>query len=148
MGIPIETDSEQENSMDYILRIPRFEETRLDQDVAALLYVRQLGNIPVPEIITFDETPENKLGGPYMVLKRLPGTSLLHNFPDLNQSQKIRVATELGQIFKCMLSKKTTVAGKLNLPARMTGAEPKIDEFPLEPLFQLDSPTQTSCNPT
>ena len=140
-GIPIETDSEQENILDYILRIPRFEEPRLDQDVAALLYVRQLGNIPVPEIVTFDETPENKLGGPYMVLERLPGTNLLYTFPDLDQSQKIRVATELGQIFKRMLSKKTPVAGKLILPARMTGAEPKIDEFPLIPLFQLDSPT-------
>jgi hypothetical protein len=147
MGIPIETDSEQENSMDYILRIPRFEEPRLDQDVTALLYVRQLGNIPVPEVVTFDEISKNNLGGPYMVLERLPGTTLLFTFPDLDQSQKIRVATELGQVFKRMLSKKTTVAGKLILPAGMTGAEQKIDEFPLEPLFQLDSPTTDQLQP-
>lgn len=147
MGIPIETDSEQENMLDCILRIPRFEEPRLDQGVAALLFVRQLGNIPVPEIVTFDKTPKNKLGGPYMVLERLPGTSLLYTFPDLDQSQKIRVATELGQVFNRMLSKKTTVAGKLTLPASTASAEQKIDDFSLEPLFLLDSPTTDQLQP-
>ena len=151
-GIPIETDSEQDNSMDYILRIPRprprfWCDVRLDHDVAALLYVRRLENIPVPEIVAFDETSKNTLGEPYMVQRRLPGTDLNVTFPDLDHNQKIRVATELGQIFNRMLSKKNTAAGKLILPANVAGADQQIDEGSLEPLFLIESPTTDQLQP-
>jgi aminoglycoside phosphotransferase (APT) family kinase protein len=138
---------EQGRSVDYILRIPRFDAARLDRDVAALLYVRKLGAIPVPEIVTFDETSNNKLGSPYMLQKRLPGADLLWTFPGLDHAQKMRVANELGHVFHRMLSKKTTVAGKLILPANVISAEENNDEISVEPLFQAELPTLDQLEP-
>jgi aminoglycoside phosphotransferase (APT) family kinase protein len=131
---------EQEKSLDYILRIPRFDAARLDRDVAALQYVQKLGIIPAPEVIAFDETSDNKLGDPYMIQKRLPGTDLLSSFPELDQSRKCQVAAELGQVLNCMLSKKSIIAGRLILPANVTSSEDKDDEVSVEPLFQPEHP--------
>jgi aminoglycoside phosphotransferase (APT) family kinase protein len=139
--------SAQEENVEYVLRIPRFDAARMDQDVAALNYVKKLGNIPVPDIVAFDETSNNKLGDPYMVQKKLAGTVLLSTFPDLDQNQKIRVATELGQVFNRMLSKKTTVAGKLILPWNVNKSEDMNEEISLEPLFQAETPTLDLLEP-
>ena len=139
--------SAQEKSAEYVLRIPRFDAARLDQDVAALIYVKKLGNIPVPDIIAFDETSNNKLGDPYMVQKKLAGTVLLSTFPDLDLNQKMCVATELGRVFNRMLSKKTTVAGKLILPPHVNKIGDMNDEISLEPLFQAELPTLDLLEP-
>ncbi|KAF3009714.1 hypothetical protein E8E13_008944 [Curvularia kusanoi] len=119
IGITVRA-SDHKKEVDYILRIPRYDTTQLGRDVAALRYVRGFGDIPVPDVIAFDETSGNKLGNPYMVQNRLAGASLLSLYPDLDQAQKCRVASELGHFF--------------NHNANGTGD--KTDHVSIEPLFQ------------
>jgi len=138
--IKMRHDSCQTVYLGYILRIPRFDAAQLDRDVAALRYVQKLGSIPVPDVVAFDETPNNKLGSPYMLQNRLPGTDLLHTFPGLDHDQKCRVAKELGQVFKAMLSKKCAVAGRFTLPKTVSSSEDDSDQISVEPLFQSELP--------
>ncbi|KAH3951810.1 hypothetical protein HBI56_084060 [Parastagonospora nodorum] len=133
--------------LEYILRIPRMDAARLDQYVAALHYVQNLGGIPVPDIVAFDETTNNRLGIRYMVQNRLPGTDLLKTFPDLDHNQKFRVAVELGQVFRTMLSTKSAVAGRLVLPRTVRSSKSSVYEASVEPLFQPDLPTIVQIKP-
>lgn len=51
----------------YILRIPRFDAAQVDDDVAAHRFVRRHTDLPVPNVLAFDRTSNNKLGNPYML---------------------------------------------------------------------------------
>ncbi|KAH5037164.1 hypothetical protein HBI65_198570 [Parastagonospora nodorum] len=135
-------DTCQPRCLDYILRIPRFDAAQLDRDVAALRYVQKLRSIPVPDVVAFDETPNNKLGSPYMLQNRLSGTDLLHTFHRLDHDQKCRVAEELGRVFHAMLSRKCPVAGKLILPHTVSSSKDDGDQICVEPLFQSELPTR------
>lgn len=105
---------------EYILRIPRFHYSRVDDDVAALLFVKRLPAaehmIPVPEVITFDETENNRLQSPFMVQNRLKGQPVLQIYSQLEHGQQRRVAQELGLAFRRMLAVSSTQAGRLVLP--------------------------------
>lgn len=103
--------------------------------------MQKLGSIPVPDVVAFDETPENKLGNPYILQNRLPGTDLLHTFPEIDHDQKCRVAEEFGQVFHAMLSRKCAVAGRLVLPHTVSSSEDDGDQISVEPLFQSELPT-------
>lgn len=112
-----------EATIRYILRIPRAQYTKVDDDVAALLFVHQLLNgspempkIPVPKVILFDWTSDNCLESHFMVQTRLRGRPLLDVYPELSHEQKRRVARELGQVFRRMFAVSSTQAGKLVLP--------------------------------
>ncbi|KAG6354633.1 hypothetical protein INS49_004651 [Diaporthe citri] len=114
-----------ETVSNYILRIPRFKDARVDDDVAVLLFVKRLPEIElcprvpeisVPEIIAFDETENNCLGSCFMVQKRLPGQPLVHIYPQLGHEKQRRVARDLGHVYRRMLSVWSTHAGRLVLP--------------------------------
>lgn len=109
----------------YILRIPRFDAARVDDDVAALLFVKRLPDldpcpgmpeIPVPEVIAFDDTENNRLGSCFMVQKCLRGQRLDNVFPLLGHEKQRRVAKDLGRVYCRMLSVSSTQAGTLVLP--------------------------------
>lgn len=109
----------------YILRIPRFDSARVGDDVAALLFVKRLPDLepcpempefPVPEVIAFDETENNRLGSRFMVQKRLRGQRLDDVYPQLGHEKQRRVAQNLGRVYRRMLSVSSTQAGTLILP--------------------------------
>ena len=88
-----------------VLRIPRFNNARLDRDIAALRFVRKYTSIPVPEIVTYDLTKANPLDSPYIVQTRIQGYDLQANpgpnyYPTLSHNQKCTVAKELGRILR------------------------------------------------
>ena len=88
-----------------VLRIPRFNNARLDRDIAALRFVRKHTSIPVPEIVTYDLTKANPLDSPYLVQTRIQGHDLQANpgpnyYPNLSHNQKCTVAKELGRILR------------------------------------------------
>ncbi|KAK7710340.1 hypothetical protein SLS64_005925 [Diaporthe eres] len=109
----------------YILRIPRSDAARVDDDVAALLFVKRLPDldpcpempeIPVPEVIAFDDTKNNRLGSCFMVQNRLRGQRLDEVYPQLGHEKQRRVAQDLGRVYRRMLSVSSTQAGTLVLP--------------------------------
>lgn len=118
-------NSATETITEYILRTPRFESARVDDDTAVLLFVKRLSSIdhglgipeiPVPEVITFDETENNCLWSPFMVYKRLHGQPLIYVYPQLGHEQQRRVAHDLGCAYRRMLAVSSTQAGRLILP--------------------------------
>jgi hypothetical protein len=94
-----------------IMRIPRFESARVDDEVAALYFTGRLA-IPVPTVIVFDQTADNALGVPYMIQNRIIGTDLYSCFPTLPHSQKMQISRELGAIFRQMLEVHSTIGGR------------------------------------
>ncbi|KAL4796819.1 hypothetical protein BDV19DRAFT_360501 [Aspergillus venezuelensis] len=100
----------------YILRIPRFEAASLNRDLAPLQLLRQQSEIHVPEVIAFDTTTRNALESPYMIQKRIPGSSLFPDYPTLPHDMKCAIAKELGKVYFEMHSIKSVTAGRLTLP--------------------------------
>jgi aminoglycoside phosphotransferase (APT) family kinase protein len=128
--------SSKEKEDEFILRIPRFDAARLDRDVAALRFVQNLGTIPVADVVSFDETRDNKLQHPYMIQNRILGTDLYCTYPRLVHEDKCKIATDLGDIFHRMLSAKTSKAGLFSLfsAESQTGEEP--GEIIITPFYE------------
>lgn len=139
--------TEEDKGFRYVLRIPRFDAARLDRDVAVLQFVRELGGIPIPDIVAYDATPENKLGSPYMVQTRLPGIVLFSAFPDLNHSNKCRVASDLGHVFRRMLTAKSEVAGLFTIPSNTSRSEMKSNQIVIEPFFEPEDSASSKNGP-
>lgn len=99
----------------YILRIPREEDARLDRDVAALMFLHSNTDIPVPRVITYDESADNALSLPYMLQHRVPGENAYTCFGRLSHEQKCSLARELGSILRYMLQMQSSQAGYLVL---------------------------------
>jgi hypothetical protein len=130
-----------DGSEQYILRIPRFDDhaANLVRDVAALRFVSQLGGIPIPEIVYFDETTDKKLGQPYMVQNRLPGTNLYSTYPTLDADAKYQIASELGHVFQRMLSAKNLTAGLFGPPSDLNSFETSNRNIVISSLFEPET---------
>ena len=94
-----------------ILRIPRFDDARIDRETAAVRFVRQNSNLAVPKILASDLTTENVLQLPYVLQNRLPGVSLHTVFPNLSHQQKTRIAQLIGQVLDKLLRITSPVSG-------------------------------------
>ncbi|KAI0849181.1 kinase-like domain-containing protein [Daldinia vernicosa] len=103
------------NSADvqYIVRIPRHDDARVDRDVATLEFLGRHTKISVPKVLTFDTTEDNELHFPYMIQDRIAGTDVLTGFPRLNHAKKLRFARELGNVFRQILAVRSHTAGSL-----------------------------------
>ena len=100
----------------YILRIPRFTEHRLSDDVALLQFLEH--NEPglrAPRVVAFDTTPDNPLGAPYMIQKRVPGYNLFKVLTGLCHQHSCQLAAELGHVYRNLLATRKHHAGRYGL---------------------------------
>ncbi|KAI2465959.1 hypothetical protein F4781DRAFT_407341 [Annulohypoxylon bovei var. microspora] len=134
------------NGTRYILRIPRFDSAELCRDVAILEFLQQHTQLPVPRIEKYDETPDNKLGLPYMVQDRIDGVDLYSSFSDLDDEKRCQVARELGHVFHQMLATRTNVAGHFSYSKDCSHEPFHITPFhSTHPIAYCDRPaTQTT----
>lgn len=130
IGLSRTIGSQEEEKTQYVLRVPRFDAAQLDREVAVLQFVRRYSEIPVPEVVGFNETSNNVLGDPYMVQKRVPGFDLYSSFPKLDHTSKCRIAQQLGLFFRQMLSLRSQVAGVLVLPPDNKSLEAPLQVAP------------------
>ena len=107
--------SQSDDKIQYVLRLPRFDSARLDRDVAVLLFLEQHTHIPAPKVIHFDQTDSNPVLSPYMVQNRLPGADLYHTFPTLDHWQKCLFAKSFGSVVRQMLETRSCDPGPLAL---------------------------------
>lgn len=105
--------SYDEGHRNLILRVPREGESRPDQQVATLDYVRQRTAIPVASIEATDFTCNNAVGKPYAIQHRIPGRDLDSIWDVLSRSQRCVVAKEVGCLIKALLSVESPVAGTI-----------------------------------
>ena len=102
-----------EGHRNLILRVSREDDSRPDQQVAILNYVRQRTSIPVATIEATDFTCDNALGKPYVLQHRIPGKDLASVWDDLSHSLRCVVAREVGHLTKTLLSVESPIAGTI-----------------------------------
>lgn len=101
---------------DLILRVPREDMSRPDQQVAILEYVRQRTSIPIPTIEASDFTCDNAVGKPYVLQHRIPGVDLASIWDELSHSQRCVIAKEMGGVIRTLLSLESPLAGIIQGP--------------------------------
>ncbi|KAK3688263.1 kinase-like domain-containing protein [Podospora appendiculata] len=120
---------------DYILRIPRNDSARVENEVATLHFIQRRTRIPAPVVVAFDDTDENCLGSPYTLQERIPGTRLLSLFPTMTHQERIKIAEELGGIIKQMLAVRSAMPS-IFVPS--TELPPIASSFSVAPLQLSD----------
>lgn len=115
IGLTLQADNESYKTVNYVLRIPRFMSSRVEDDVAILLLLRRHCEVPCPSVVTFDVSDENELGQSYAIHDRVEGVSLYHNFRQVSHADRCRVATELGTIVRRILAFQSSMSGRVVL---------------------------------
>lgn len=85
---------------DYIVRVPRFDDAHLENQIGTLTYLYAYSEIPVPKIIAYDLSDQNPLGSPYLLQTRLNGLNLQSVYMTLNHTQKCEIAREFARILR------------------------------------------------
>lgn len=85
---------------DYILRIPRFDDAHLENQIGTLTYLHAHSEIPVPKVVAYDLSDQNHLGNPYLLQTRLNGLNLQKVYMTLNHTQKCEIAREFARILR------------------------------------------------
>ncbi|KAK9426349.1 hypothetical protein SUNI508_02790 [Seiridium unicorne] len=67
------------------------------------------------EVLFFDNSADNPLQYPYMVLERLRGDNLEATWKDLTQDQKIIVAKEVGELYLQLRSATSAFTGEIKI---------------------------------
>jgi len=80
----LEIDDGQQSEQAYVLRIPahgtqgKWQEEdafMLRNEAVMLQHIRHHTKCPVPEVVSFDQTLNNSIGAPYILMKKVPGMS-------------------------------------------------------------------------
>lgn len=121
IGIMIQHTTDEEPTT-LILRVPRFDDARLDREVAILRFVRQHTTIPVPQVKHVDITSNNPLKQPYVIHNRIPGFDLQsRNNPtcylNLSQEQKCTFAKDFALILLQLYETTHPFPGHIEGPA-------------------------------
>ena len=117
-----------------IVRIPREDQSRPDQQVATLDYVRRRTSIPVAMIEATDFSCNNAVGRPYVLQHRIPGSDLDTLWDELSHPQRCVVAREIGDLIRILLSVESPIAGTIE--AAGSGSDTSA-ELPVVVPFEL-----------
>ncbi|KAF7509386.1 hypothetical protein GJ744_008109 [Endocarpon pusillum] len=71
---------------DYVMRValpvhPRFKTL---SEVAVLEYLQKVTPIPIPEVLSFDASRRNELGFEWILMNRIPGSSLSESWDSIS----------------------------------------------------------------
>ncbi|KAI1162121.1 hypothetical protein F5B18DRAFT_625340 [Nemania serpens] len=133
-------------TMQYIVRVPRFDSAKVGNDVAALHFVNRYTAIAAPKVIQWDVTDQNELGSPFQIQNRIPGTPLLSTYPNLTHAERCRLAHELGTVFAEMLAVKGSIAGVFVLPSH-NNCQAQESQINIGPLRHNDAKSHPSSQP-
>jgi aminoglycoside phosphotransferase (APT) family kinase protein len=92
---------QQELLMRVLLAVYPRSKTR--GEVTTLRFLRRETDLPVPEVIAFDDSCENEVGFEWIFMELMPGVSAYKKWRTLTMSQKgalVRVAELQAQIFR------------------------------------------------
>ncbi|KAJ5261376.1 hypothetical protein N7478_011971 [Penicillium angulare] len=123
----------------YVLRIPYFDDANLANNLAPLKFLLERTTIPIPEVIQFDTTTSNPLGGPYAIMTRLSGSSLRPSYPKLRYEIKVAISKDLGKVYAELHSIRSVTSGKLILSASNSRGTLAPGAVVIQPLDKLDT---------
>lgn len=87
-------------------------------EVTTLRWIRSMTNVPVPEVIAFDDSRDNEIGFEWILMELMPGTSAYNKWRNMTMAGKIslveQVADFQNQLFRCSLDAQFRGVGTLS----------------------------------
>ncbi|KAL3476605.1 phosphotransferase enzyme family-domain-containing protein [Aspergillus californicus] len=96
----------QTNGRSFLFRVllPVHPQSKTRGEVTTLRFLRRETDIPVPEVVAFDDSGDNEIGFEWILMELMPGVSLYKKWRSLNAFQKValvqRIAEFQAQIFR------------------------------------------------
>ncbi|KAM7192648.1 Protein kinase-like domain containing protein [Rhypophila sp. PSN 637] len=125
----------------YILRIPRRPETAdVEGEVAPLLFLQRHTPLITPRVATYDNTDANMIQSPYMIQELIPGICLYPAYyahDILKGADRLRIAHDLGVVFRQLLETRNNIAGRLVFPPKtQAGVNAEVCVVPIRPKYK------------
>ncbi|KAM7190064.1 Protein kinase-like domain containing protein [Naviculisporaceae sp. PSN 640] len=121
----------------YILRIPRCpEKSDVEGEVAPLLFLQRHTPILSPKVTAYDIRANNVINAPFMIQERLPGICLYPGWFNITDTEKLRVAHDLGVVFRQILNTRSSKPGRLLFPVGQTGLNADVFLVPIRPKYE------------
>lgn len=111
---------------EYVLRIPRGRISQIEQELAAIFYVREKTKISVPETIEFDLTRNNAISEVYNIQSKIPGRPLCDVYMTIPQTERLLIIGQLAEILNKMQSLDSSRPGFFGTKAIKYGADGSI----------------------
>lgn len=96
------------------ISLPVYPRSKTRGEVTTLRFLRRETDVPVPEVIAFDDSCNNEIGFEWILMELMPGVSAYKKWRTLTMSQKValvqRVAELQAQIFRHTFSGIGTLA--------------------------------------
>jgi aminoglycoside phosphotransferase (APT) family kinase protein len=115
-------DKTKSKVREYVIRMPRYEHAWFEQEVAILLFLATT-NVPAPKIKSFGLSTANPLSSRFTIQPRIPGKSVHDVYLDLNTSQRISFARDLGLALKEMGKIRAPCPGTLDPDSILNGSQ-------------------------
>ena len=106
----------------FILRIPRWDEGQLGQEIALLSYLSTQATIPVPKVYCYDLTANNAISSPYILQERIAGESLLTMYDKMTNQEIMSLVTEYAQLLRTLQGISSPVSGELFFQTPLSAA--------------------------
>jgi hypothetical protein len=68
---------------------------KVRNEVATLDYIKQHTSIPVPTVIAYDSSSKNALGFEWILMEKIPGTTLRNIWSSLSDASKVAITREI-----------------------------------------------------
>jgi aminoglycoside phosphotransferase (APT) family kinase protein len=113
-------DKTKSKVREYVIRMSRYEHAWFEQEVAILLFLATT-NVPAPKIKSLSLSGANPLNSRFTIQPRIPGKSVEEIYLDLNTSQRISFARDLGLALREMSKIRAPCPGTLDPESILSG---------------------------
>ena len=134
-AVRLPSSYDKEGYRDLIIRVPKEDYSKPDDQVAMLTYVRNLTSIPIPDVVASDFTCDNVLKKPYVIQQRIPGVDLESVWDDLSHPQRCTVAKAIGNVINSLLSAESPNPGVIEASKSLSDSK-----HPVVVPWKLESP--------
>lgn len=118
--------------IEYILRVAgnHVPSIKTENEAAILMWLKRNSNVPVPDVIAFDSTTNNKLDHEYIILSRCPGVAISDIYDSLTAHQLDHIVLQLIDILSELHRHPFSCIGGLKLSTE-SGKEREIIPGPV-----------------
>lgn len=78
--------------------LPVYPHHKTRGEVTTLRFLHHTTDIPVPEVIAYDDTGKNEIGFEYILMERLPGVSAYKKWRTLSMFQKVALVQRMAEV--------------------------------------------------
>lgn len=86
---------------------------KTNSEVATINFIRQTTDIPVPQILAFDDSSENELGFEWILMSMLPGGNLRTKWRELSKDSKQNLVKQIAQYQAQLFRHKFSAIGNI-----------------------------------